>query len=254
MLLALPLLLILLPVLAVARWAVARALGMRQDGFFFGRIEDPRAAPWRGGLVVAAGAFATYLVPALLFTLALLAGGKATLSTEVTVLPGRPAEAAGMRTGDRVRSVAGRPMAEWEDLKKGIGEHAGSPVEVVVDRGGEEVRLTVTPEGAPGDGKIGVAAAGQPQRAPVGIGAAIGHGIAMPAESIRDLVRGLVELIAGAPDDLSGPVGIVREAAKAQPNASINALNLVAGLFALVWPFAALVAVVTVPRRAKARG
>jgi membrane-associated protease RseP (regulator of RpoE activity) len=57
--------------------------------------------------VVGAGLFATYLVPATLFTAALLLGGREVLSTVVSVSPTKPAAEAGMATGDRVLSVGG---------------------------------------------------------------------------------------------------------------------------------------------------
>src|SRR6185437_15336560 len=185
---------------------------------------------------------------------ALLGGGKSVMSTEVTVMPGSPAEAAGMRTGDRVRSVAGQPVGDWEELKKGIGEHAGAPVEVVVERGGEESRHTVTPEGPPGEGRIGVAAGGTPRRVPVGFGEALGRGLASPVGVIRDIVKGVGAVVTGnVSGELSGPVGIVRAASNAPTPGWSNVVTMVAVLISYTWPLAVLLAAAMVPRRARAR-
>ena len=53
-----------------------------------------------------------------------------------------PATAAGLRTGDRLVSVAGRPTPSWPDAVTAIRAAAG-PTAVVVERDGQELGLTV---------------------------------------------------------------------------------------------------------------
>src|SRR5262249_1991698 len=92
---------------AVARWAAARAVGMRGVRFLFGgSIENADAAgPWRRAAVAGAALAASYLVAGVFFTAGALTGAYSVRTTRVEVLPGKPAAEAGMETGDRVVSI-----------------------------------------------------------------------------------------------------------------------------------------------------
>lgn len=64
----------------------------------------------------------------------------------VGVEPGSPAEQAGLLLGDVLIGVAGRPVADAEDLQGALGPATvGQPVTVVVIRGGQRTELTATP-------------------------------------------------------------------------------------------------------------
>ena len=59
--------------------------------------------------------------------------------------PAAPGAAAGIFPGDRILSVAGEPVDEWFRVTEIIRTSPGRPVAVMVDRGGEDVELSVTP-------------------------------------------------------------------------------------------------------------
>jgi len=60
--------------------------------------------------------------------------------------PGRPADKAGLKGGDRLLEVAGQPIrAEADYDLVAVEFQRGQPVPVVVDRGGQRVALTMTP-------------------------------------------------------------------------------------------------------------
>ena len=59
--------------------------------------------------------------------------------------PAAPGAAAGILPGDRILSVAGEPVDGWFRVTEIIRTSPGRPVAVVVDRGGEDVELSVTP-------------------------------------------------------------------------------------------------------------
>jgi len=56
-----------------------------------------------------------------------------------------PAEQAGFQLGDRIVSVDGRPVDDWDTLPPYIRDNAGRPVTFVVERDGRLVTLTATP-------------------------------------------------------------------------------------------------------------
>jgi regulator of sigma E protease len=73
-----------------------------------------------------------------------VAGVQKFLSTEVgRVVEGSPAAVAGVRTGDRIISVAGREVAQLVDMQTQLEKFAKTKVTVGIDRSGEKLSLTL---------------------------------------------------------------------------------------------------------------
>lgn len=62
------------------------------------------------------------------------------------VVAGRPAERAGLRSGDHIMAVNGQPVADWEDMTTQIAPRAGATLTLDVERAGERLTLTLTPD------------------------------------------------------------------------------------------------------------
>lgn len=73
------------------------------------------------------------------------------------LVPGSPAEQAGIQPGDRIIGLNGMPTPFYNDFLRQISEQPGAQVQVILQREGREeaVTLTTTPEG-----RIGAYAAG----------------------------------------------------------------------------------------------
>jgi len=71
------------------------------------------------------------------------------------VLPDTPAEAAGLQPRDQVLAVDGRSVGTNAELVSYLQQHAGEGLELSVLRDGETLTIPVTPEGEPGQGRIG---------------------------------------------------------------------------------------------------
>jgi len=59
--------------------------------------------------------------------------------------PKAPANVAGIRPGDRIITLAGRPVSTWDDVRAIIRPNGGRQITVVVERSGKQVALTATP-------------------------------------------------------------------------------------------------------------
>ena len=59
--------------------------------------------------------------------------------------PQAPANVAGIRPGDRVISLAGKPVSSWDDVRALIRPNGGRRIDVVVERDGRRLALTATP-------------------------------------------------------------------------------------------------------------
>jgi regulator of sigma E protease len=62
-----------------------------------------------------------------------------------SVAAGSAAERVGLRAGDRVVEAGGAPITDWTQLVAKIQGSAGTPLRLVVDRGGQRVALDPTP-------------------------------------------------------------------------------------------------------------
>jgi len=73
------------------------------------------------------------------------------------VLPGGPAEAAGLREGDVIRSIDGEPISSESELRTALRpRHAGDEIRLAVARAGTESTLTLLAGGAPEERADGV--------------------------------------------------------------------------------------------------
>src|SRR5665648_604699 len=59
--------------------------------------------------------------------------------------PPAPANVAGIRPGDRIISLAGQPVTNWDDVRALVRPNGGRRIVVVVERTGKNLRLTATP-------------------------------------------------------------------------------------------------------------
>lgn len=77
-------------------------------------------------------------------------------TTILQVLPGTPAERAGLRPGDKVLAANGRKPIGEVDLRTLIGASAGKEVTLAVEREGKPLDVAVTPREEGGKGVVGV--------------------------------------------------------------------------------------------------
>lgn len=109
---------------------------------------------WQRAVVLVAGSFTHFILATVLF--AVLFGvigvrdAEKPLTTIDLVAPkvgelDGPAQAAGLKEGDRIVSLGGSKVDSWEDIRQGIRPAAGQPTSFEVIRDGKRVNLTITP-------------------------------------------------------------------------------------------------------------
>jgi len=70
------------------------------------------------------------------------------------VIPGSPAERAGLLTGDRILKINTVKITEWQKLQRIVADHPGQPVHLEIGRQGQIIPATLTPERLEIDGKV----------------------------------------------------------------------------------------------------
>ena len=112
--------------------------------------DRPRAfssqSVWRRTLIVAAGpGFNLLLAVALFMVVAMV--GLPTLTPQVGVIQtGMPAERAGLMPDDVIRAIEEQEIAQWEEIQAALQRHGGKTLTMIVERHGQRLPLTITPE------------------------------------------------------------------------------------------------------------
>ncbi len=129
------------------------------------------------------------------------------------LVPGSPAQRAGLRPGDRIVAVNGEPVRQFYDLIRLISPHPGEPVTLAVERGGRTLEVRVVPEDYGGEGKVGIALVFPSTLERKGPLAAVGAAASECLRMTRDTLRVIGRLLtrrASVRQTLSGPIDIAR--------------------------------------------
>lgn len=101
---------------------------------------------WQRAAVVFAGPGANFLFAAVIYTLVNLTVGVRNIPPVIeAVAPGLPAEQAGLRAGDRITAVDGKPVDGFDDVLRMVSTSAGRTLAIDVERDGKRSTLSVTP-------------------------------------------------------------------------------------------------------------
>ena len=172
---------------------------------------------WRRFLVILGGPAMNYLFAVVLAAVMLASFGfrEPDPAPRVgEVLAGGAADRAGLRAGDRIIAVDGRPIASWEALVAEIVAHPGTPATLSVQRGeGAPATIVATPDGVGGRGRLGIAQSARVVRA--GPGGALVIGVRVTNERAGEILAGLGQMVTGRQRaELRGPLGIAQEMAR----------------------------------------
>lgn len=101
--------------------------------------------PWKRAAIVVAGPVFNLIFPVIAYFFVNL-GSVEVISTRIGyVEPENPAAIAGIKPGDRVKSIDGNEVKSFNDLRGAFNGLYGRPVPIVVERDGQILTLSVTP-------------------------------------------------------------------------------------------------------------
>lgn len=97
--------------------------------------------------IVLAGPLSNFLLAIVIFTLVYAFSGIPEMTTEIgTVTAGSPAEEAGLQASDKILSINGKTMNNWEEFSQTIEESGNDPLMMRIQRGEQVMTVKVTPK------------------------------------------------------------------------------------------------------------
>lgn len=158
-----------------------------------------------------------------------------------TVIPDGAAAAAGMLPGDRVLSVNEQPIESWLDFVNAVQPNAEKELALVVERGSDQVALSMTPQSVDIDGmtigRVGVTetqSAALFDKARITVQYPVGTAFTKALQRTWDMttltVRMLGKLVTGQAslDNISGPISIAQYAGQSASIGIDHYINFIA--------------------------
>jgi regulator of sigma E protease len=195
--------------------------------------KDPYVYPnrprWQRLAVLLAGPGANYLTACLIALGIFIGWGKLTERTKIEeVIKGSAAETVGLQPGDVLVEANGKPVSVTAPINTVVRASGGKPVELKVLRNGQPMTFNITPRKDPASGNLLIGIRPGQVRASVPVAEAAKEALVMPAVTSAHMLQGIVDMITGKQKaEVSGPVGIAREMAKAADRGALDFVQLV---------------------------
>jgi regulator of sigma E protease len=159
-----------------------------------------------------------------------------------------PAKAAGLKVGDLLLEIDGRPVDHFSHIPELIGARAGQPVVVKYDRDGKRYESTVVPEadkvlncaGQPHMiGRLRISPASVTEFRSHDVFGAMDAGVRHVWSMTKMFYTSMGQIVTAARpvDELGGPIRIAKAAGEASYSGWIGILNLVIGLSVVLGVF-----------------
>ncbi len=151
------------------------------------------ASPWKRLVVLSAGPLMNLLAAVVIYSVIVMRGGmpipNQVLITQI--VPDSPAEQGGLQKGDILIAGQGQKIVDYDSLRNVIDGNENNPVSLTVWRGGQQIKLMVTPRRSTEDQRviIGVYFEQQYTSEPVtSLGQAVQFGTRATYNSVRTLI------------------------------------------------------------------
>jgi regulator of sigma E protease len=188
----------------------------------------PNRPRWMRMATILAGPAANYLTAFVLTLFVLLAFGMPSKTQKVLEpVAGRPAAVAGMKAGDVLVEANGQPVDADHPITEIILTSQGKPVAIKVLRDGKPMVFQVAADNKSGVYQVGIQIGAIDARTPIGVGSALKESVVYPYYASVGILQSLWGMVRGRiHGDLSGPIGITKQIAKAASRGPVDFLGI----------------------------
>jgi regulator of sigma E protease len=193
---------------------------------------DPNVYPnrprWMRLFTIVAGPAANYLTAFVLMLVVLLGYGMASKTQKIIEpVAGRPAATAGLKANDVLVEANGQAVNADHPISEVIQAAQGAPVSIKVLRDAKPMTFVVAPDKKAGVYQVGIQIGAVDERTPVPVGTAFKEALLNPYYLSVGILGGLYDMIRGRVHaDLSGPIGITKQIAKAADRGVVDYLSM----------------------------
>ena len=101
---------------------------------------------WERMRIIFAGPLLNYILAFLIFSFVFMSGSPALTSRIGKVMPGYPAESAGLKSDDKILNINGKDVIYWEDVTKIVHTSKNIEMKLLVERDGKHTTFLVMPK------------------------------------------------------------------------------------------------------------
>ena len=190
---------------------------------------------WKKIAIVVAGPFFNFLLAFFIFSGVFMAGVPMLAPVAGDIEKNSAAESGGIKPGDRIVSLNGKPVTQWDEIPEMLQENGGNLLHIAVSRSGKALILDVTPvqknrQDVFGEGKpvwvIGIMSSGEYTIKKHNPFSAVYLGLDRTIQMTALNFVGIIKLIQGkiSKDNIGGPILIAQMAAKQAEQGLLNVL------------------------------
>ena len=185
-------------------------------------------------LVILAGSLMNFLLPIILFTGIFFFQGMDRLVNEPVlgnVMLGMAADKAGLREGDKILAINGKPMQDWKEIVVTLRANGTKEVTLQAERAGKVKSYTMQPEYDQEAKRPLIGITPKFEKVEMSLIASLKEGVSYTKFVITAMVDGLAKIVTGkAPAEVSGPLGVAQMAGQVAEKGLLPLMNFVAFL------------------------
>lgn len=183
-------------------------------------------------VVIAAGACMNFVLAILLFWGVFFVNGTMTVSEDTvigSVMEQSAASQAALQAGDKILSIGGEKVTQWEDVPKAVAAHSREVVAVVIERDGVQHTMDVIPQLEEGSKRAVIGVMPVISRQRYGFLESGYMAVSRTGQICSLMVSGLYDMITGREKaEVAGPLGVAQLAGQMAEVGFINLLMFTA--------------------------
>ncbi len=189
---------------------------------------------WARMLVILAGALMNFILPVILFSgIFMIQGIERPVNEPVlgTVMENMAAAKAGLRAGDKILAINGKPINTWNEIVTTLRSNGTQEVTLTASSGGAEKIFTMKPVFDADAQRPLIGISPKFVKEDLGIFGSIREGFNYTRYIIMAMLDGLSKIITGkAAADVAGPIGVAQMAGQIAEKGLLPLINFVAFL------------------------